>query len=303
MKTDETGFDSDLTATPITFIDSDEFSKRNAAGKILAEAPCGTAERNVRASANEIGQYLGTTCRLPLMTQAEETYYFRRMNFLKRRAEMVRRSLPRTRRSARKLKQISDDLHLATQDMQRLVRHNLRLVLPLAQKARKLGLSFWDAVSEGNTSLLRAVQGFDYSRGFRFSTYATWAIRRSMFTLAQKRGRERQRFVNTETSVYTEPADVRESVTAENIRHERMQAMIRELLQHLDKRSQKVLILRYGLGDEQEPMTLRDVGEKFGVSKERVRQIESKALQHLRRLSGDSADMDFAPVSHSMLAS
>jgi RNA polymerase primary sigma factor len=271
----------DLAETPIEFIPSGDFTKSNAKKQILADAPPSLPERDIRPGQSEFGIYFGTACRLPLLTRDEEIYYFRRMNFLKWRAETQRHALNKSRPSQKKLRQISTDLELATHDLQFIAEHNLRLVVPLAMKAEANGLPVWEAISEGNTALLRAIRKFDYSRGFRFSTYATWAITRSLSRCAQANHRDRNRFTPTEPTALTQyPEDI-ESQTAEETRHRTPLAAVKHLLASLDKRSQTVLSLRYGLNADKNPMTLKDVGERFGVSKERIRQIEMAAIKVL----------------------
>ncbi|HQZ68407.1 MAG TPA: sigma-70 family RNA polymerase sigma factor [Planctomycetaceae bacterium] len=278
----------DLATTPVVFIDSSEFRKENAEEIILGPAPPSRSKRKIRPTADGIGEYLGVSSCLPLLTQAEETYYFRRMNFLRRRAELTRQTLSGSRGSRKKLQQITEDLRQATDDMQRLVQYNLRLVLSVAKKAGRFSVPFWDAVSEGNTALLRSVNCFDYSRGFRFSTYATWAIRRTIMRCVANRTKDNQRFVHVDPSDLSNSSDTRDSITATMNRYQLIKGTVGELLQHLDSRSQSVLAMRYGLGHNQEPMTLKEVGARFGVSKERIRQIEIKALERLRSLT----DMD-----------
>jgi len=274
-----------LAETPIDFIPSDDFTKSNAKKQILADAPPSLPERDVRPGQSEIGIYFGTAGRLPLLTRDEEIYYFRRMNFLKWRAEKTRQTLSKTRRSQKKLQQIAADLKLATHDLQFIAEHNLRLVVPLAMKAEARGLPVWEAISEGNTALLRAIRKFDYSRGFRFSTYATWAITRSISRCAQTNHRDRNRFTPTEPTVLTQYQEDFESQTAEETRRRTTRAAVKHLLASLDKRSQTVLSLRYGLNADKTPMTLKDVGARFGVSKERIRQIEMAAIRELESLA------------------
>lgn len=271
-----------LAATPVEFIASSDFAKPNAQKTILSTPPVSLPQRNLRPGKNEFGVYLGDACRLPLLTPEEELYYFRRMNFLKWRAEQTRQSLRAIRPSSVKLKRIEADLEIATKDFHYIVEHNLRLVIPLAIKAERHGIPVWDAISEGNAALMRAVNGFDYSRGFRFSTYATWAVTRSLQTYGKRSHRDLCRFTPTDNERMTDFPEDRESATAEGLRHQAAATAVTELLDTLDQRSQAILRLRFGLKVNDSPMTLKDVGTRFGVSKERVRQIEVHALKCLQ---------------------
>ncbi len=274
-----------LADLEIKFVDSDEFKKRNAASKILTDPPTGHPVRDQDRSDDEIGYYLGITSELPLLTAEQEFFYFRRMNFLKRRAARAIARVKPDRPSVPVVRAIVQDLEAADADRDFIIRHNLRLVIPLAHRCTTSRETIWDYISEGNEALMRAVNGFDYSRGFRFSTYATWAVRRSLHRLVGKKHRDHKRFVATDSTQFNYMENDLDPEFEQLRRFDEAKDATQRLLGELDARSREVLKLRYGLGRRKTPATLQEIGEQFGVSKERIRQIEIAALGKLTRIA------------------
>ncbi|MDR1535223.1 MAG: RNA polymerase sigma factor RpoD [Planctomycetota bacterium] len=235
---------------------------------------------------------------------------------------------------------------------QKLSSGNLRLVVSIAKKYRHRGLSFIDLIQEGNTGLMKAVEKYEYRRGYKFSTYATWWIRQAITRaiadqartiripvhmietmsklrritkqLVQEIGREPtmeeialeadipvsearrvmriskhpislDRPIGTGDSDDSHFGDFIEDKTAESpmnmASNEMLKDKIGSVLQSLTYREREIIKLRYGIGDDY-TYTLEEVGRKFNVTRERVRQIEAKALRKLqhpvrsRRLEG-----------------
>ena len=295
----------------------------------------------VRLYLNEIGRY-------PLLTKVDEERLGRAVQEGLTAADRLagaRASLPAAER--RRLRALVQAGERATTEF---CQANLRLVVSIAKRYQASGLPLLDLVQEGNLGLLHAVEKFDYAKGFKFSTYATWWIRqaitrgiantgrtirlpvhagdlvnrvqRASASLEARLGRrptakelgeevaltpsrvEEVLAMATEAVSISTPlsddgegelGDVIEDTTAvsplEQALADAVPGELARLLAVLDEREREILRLRYGL-DQGEPRTLEEVGERMHLTRERIRQIESRALCKLRHPSLDTGARD-----------
>jgi RNA polymerase primary sigma factor len=173
------------------------------------------------------------------------------------------------------------DIAVATKNQ--IVRANLRLVVSIAKRHVGSHENFFELVSDGNMSLIRAVEKFDFARGNKFSTYASWAIMKNFARTIPDELRRRDRYRTSHDEMFHTTEEHRSDwYEQESVQSQRV-AEIGKILERLDEREQKIIVHRFGLDHGREPQTLKEVGEEMGVTKERVRQIEARALSKLRQ--------------------
>jgi RNA polymerase sigma factor (sigma-70 family) len=293
----------------------------------------------VRLYLTDIGQY-------PLLTKDDEVRLAQQIEAGNAARETLTETpkglTPAKKRELRRVSRQGDDAQRT------FVQSNLRLVVSIAKKYQASGLPLLDLIQEGNLGLMHAVEKFDWRKGFKFSTYATWWIRQAITrgianlpvhagdTLARlqkarsrlelKLGRpatlselsaevempedkvtEALRFAAEPLSL-SEPlredgdaelGDIVEDRSAESpfevAATALLPAEIEKLLAPLDERERQILALRFGL-DRGEPRTLEEVGEYFNLTRERIRQIEARAMSKLRHPSADTGARDLLAV-------
>jgi RNA polymerase primary sigma factor len=272
------------------FMDSVFFHKKNAEAQLfeedaVPELPLTSWYQPTREEMLESG----ITGAPKLMSAAEERLMFLRFNFSKHRLMQIKRKVAKTGLT-RELAEQAVDWHTKFEHFREyLTRTNLALVLAMAKRTRLGDVDFAEVVSEGNMALLRAVDKFSIDRGFKFSTYACRAILKAFSRTAMKASKHRTRFpVEFEPDLEkSDWADTRRDEVEDDCLDE-LKAIVDRNLADLSSVEETVIRRRFNWEQEQDsPLTLEEVGQIIGVTKERVRQIQNKALLKIRTVMED----------------
>ena len=274
-----------LKAVVVEFIDSDEFQSDSADSLIRVPAPEGNPDSAAPRPPSGLPAYLAELYKVPLLNKAQEQHYFRLMNYLKYRFQELQTGLDSRRPILKLVSEMESLLDQIAEIKNLLIRSNLRLVVSIAKRHLKPGMNFFELVSDGNMSLIRAVEKFDYARGNKFSTYASWAIMKNFARSVPAEHTRLDRFRTGQDDVFLQSSDERGSFFADERLNRAQKSAIVELMEELNSREQKVIACRFGLEAGVEPETLEQVGVRLGVTKERVRQIEVRTLQKLRKIA------------------
>lgn len=279
----------------LDYIPSREFRGPNLDKRIVAPMPAANSVvRKAKAPAG-LPPYLASLYETPLLTREQERHLFRKFNYLKYRAANLRAKLNPKRPQIRLMDEIERLHREAVATKNQIVEANLRLVVSIMKRYVNENDGTFELISDGNISLMRAAEKFDYSRGFRFSTYATWAIQKNNARRFADDIKHRIRFQTSHDEALADsPQDHFDPRQAERTHQERAER-IANVLKRLDIRDRQIVEGRFGLAGKLEAKTLKEVGDELGVSKERVRQLETRAMKRLRELAreanlGDALD-------------
>lgn len=252
---------------------------------ILDEMPKNSGTPRKPRLPGSLPSYLASLYSVPLLSFEQEQHLFRKMNYLKMRAFHRREGLDPRHPSGRLMDQVETDFAASNDVKNQLVSANLRLVVSIAKRHTGAANNLFDLISDGNMSLIRAVEKFDYSRKNRFSTYASWAIMKNYTRAISDEQRYHKKFVALENEANVErEEEVYDPVEFERTQN-RQQRRVAEVLKCLTPREQQIIIRRFGLNRDHPPMTLKQVGQELGVTKERIRQIEILAMSKLRQMN------------------
>lgn len=281
-----------LLSEPIEFIDNREFRRRNAEERILASVASINIDQPSDSPSDLPGSdgaspYIAQLYRARLLRVGEERDLFRALNYCRYRATRVQKMLRRSTTDSPGLRELKAWLNRGNEYRNLLMRANLRLVVSIAKRfARNAAppCTFEDLISDGNEALLRAIAKFDYSKDFRLSTYATYAIVRHLSRSVQT-GRKRREITLALDEVPGGLAEIFEAADdglAREVQWAETEGNIKRLIQRLDDRDQLVIRARFGLDQNTHPETLQSIADRLGVCKERARQIVSRAIQRMR---------------------
>ncbi len=277
-----------LVEQPVDYMDSEEFTLRNADDVILGPPPDVEKKAGRLKPPPGLPPYLASLYAIPLLTREEEGYWFRKMNYLKFKAAQLQKQIDPARPKTGVMNEIERLLDESVEIKNFLIRSNLRLVVSIAKRHIKPNSSFFEMVSDGNMSLIRAIEKFDYLKGNKFSTYASWAIMKNYARTIPAEHKILDRFRTGTEEVFQRSRDDRGNHFQEEIVNQRQRQIIGGILDHLDDREKDIIVQRFGLKDGVEPMTLEQVGKRLGVTKERIRQLESRALGKLRKITQET---------------
>ncbi|HVK16933.1 MAG TPA: sigma-70 family RNA polymerase sigma factor [Fimbriiglobus sp.] len=273
-----------LVREPISYIYNAEFDDPAMVAEILGPMPNEEdffgKVKSMRPP-KDVEPHMAYLYERPLLSREQEAHMFRKMNYIKHVLARLQERIgdgPVRVPDLERIEELQSEIK-AVRDL--LIECNQRLVHNLATKHLNPGQNLDELKSDANVSVMRAVEKFDYGRGFKFSTYATWAIMKNFARSIPDENTRRSRYLTGTDELFDGKADIRtdeqEVLTAASQARDR----VNRLLDYLDPRTREVIRMRTGL-DGSEEMTLEQIGQHFGITKERVRQINVRGMKQLR---------------------
>jgi RNA polymerase primary sigma factor len=284
-----------LLEQPLDYIPNSSFDDETRDAEFKAPMPDAAgyeAKRRALHAPKDVPPELASCYEYPLLSKDQEQHLFRKMNYLKHKAAKLRDQLRKEGGDANEidparirnqtLKEIEDLQKEANTVKELLINANMRLVVSIAKKHSAQSDNFFELISDGNMSLIRAVEKFDFGRGFKFSTYASWAIMKNFARSIPDEIHRRERFVTGHEELFEAAPDTRSDEHEILATQERASHSVNRLLEYLEPREREIIRLRAGL--DADPRTLEQIGQQFGITKERVRQLNARAMRKLRSI-------------------
>jgi RNA polymerase primary sigma factor len=278
-----------LLDLPLAYIDHASFDDEDMEAEILGPMPGAEAYAAAAAKARtsvpkDVPPELAPLYEVPLLNREQEAHLFRRMNFLKHQANRLREGIDPSRARTTDLDRLEELIRQAMAVKDQLIRANMRLVASIAKRHAGQNDNYFELLSDGNLSLIKAVEKFDFSRGNKFSTYASWAIMKNFARSLPEEKVRRDRFLTGYEEMFEAAADSRSDEQELLFAAQRRNQEVSRLLALLEPRERRIIELRYGLNGESNH-TLEQVGKQLDITKERVRQLEARTMSKLERLS------------------
>jgi RNA polymerase primary sigma factor len=284
---------SDWSKVKIEFIDNPHFAEPDAENEILSDGIFYAAENDFNsvsiAKLKSLPCHLARLCETRLLKPDEEVELFRRMNFLRYKAAEFQKHLLKQEiePSDGAVENLMALLKAADWHRDLIVKSNMRLVISIVKKFVNNNNSFDDLLSDGIMAVIRAAEKFDFDRGFKFSTYATQVVRRNAYRTVMAKHKDRAKSISSlnEMKIDFEDRDTTSGMSPD--RWNLLRSKLGLLLDKLDRRERLIVRARFSLGSHRKVQTLQRIADGLGVSKERVRQLEKRALDRLRELAAD----------------
>ncbi len=282
-----------LLDVPLDYIDHPSFHDEANELEIMALMPDALKYEAAQAKAlasvpKGVPPELAPMYEVPLLGREQEAHLFRQMNYLKHQASALRGRIDPARARSSDLDRLESLIKQAQELKEKLIRANMRLVASIAKKHTGPTDNIFELISDGNVSLMRAVEKFDFSRGNKFSTYASWAIMKNYARSVPEEKTRRNRFMTGQEELFDLRADTRTNEQEEEADVRNKREAVQRLLSRLDERERRIIMLRFGMegvNPNGRGLTLEQVGEELGITTERVRQLEARTKAKLLSLA------------------
>jgi len=272
-----------LKETRIDYVDHELFHAPDADARILEiDRPEPAPVVKPSRVPTDLPAYLRALYDTPLLTRDQEADLFLRYNYLRFKAASITRDLDPCTATDDDLDRIEHALAQAQSVKKEIIQANLRLVVSIAKRHMRRNHNFFELISDGNMSMIRAVEKFDVSLGNKFSTYASWAIMKNFARSIPEKHYHSRKYITGQDELI-DVAAARSDEFASPTDLETVRGALKQGLSQLTERESVIVQRHFGLGAKPgQESTLEELGRKFGVTKERIRQIEKRAIEKLR---------------------